>query len=311
MTKLNKKKIKWLVDQVVKNNKYPSEVSSVYNVSTRRVQQLVKSYHKTKKYPDIIKSRRPKTFLTDSQKEAIIGAFHDHKLSPRLLYYELKRRNHKIPKNKLYSFLKEKGLVIPDPKKQKKRKRCRYERIHSGSLLHGDGHRTSIKHPYCILWLDDASRKLLAGRETKEAINNQTSIETMQEAINHAETYNVTIRQVNTDRGPEFFSNQKEKNPKSKSKFEKYLIEMGIKHIPSRRNNPQTNGKIERHWREYDKHRWSFKSLREYIEWYNRRLHGALNLDWAETPNEAFIRKMRQEEAVGLFFKRLKNGRTD
>jgi len=35
--------------------------------------------------------------------------------------------------------------------------RCRYEREHSGSLLHGDWHRTTENHPYAIVWLDDAS----------------------------------------------------------------------------------------------------------------------------------------------------------
>jgi len=34
-----------------------------------------------------------------------------------------------------------------------------------------------------------------------------------------------------------------------------------MKFIPSRRNNPQTNGKLERLWYEYDKHRFSFGSI--------------------------------------------------
>ncbi len=56
-------------------------------------------------------------------------------------------------------------------------------------------------------------------------------------------------------------------------------------------------------WYEYDKHRWRFKTLKQFIDWYNDRLHGALSLDWGETPNEAFIRKLRPESLLGLFFK--------
>ncbi|MEK7123304.1 MAG: HAD-IC family P-type ATPase, partial [Patescibacteria group bacterium] len=77
----------------------------------------------------------------------------------------------------------------------------------------------------------------------------------------------------------------------SKSEFELFLIKHKIQHIPSRRKNPQTNGKLERFWQEYNRHRWRFKKLEEFLDWYNARLHGALRLDWAETPNEAFIRK--------------------
>lgn len=303
MVKLNKSRIKWLVKQVTREGKKPSEVAPVYDLSTRRVQQLVKVYKETGKMPELIKQRRPKIFLSAWQKGAIDEAFEETKLSARLLYFELKSKGTKIPKNKLYEYLKEKGLVISNPKKQKKRKRCRYERKHSGSLLHGDSHRTSNKHPHCILWLDDASRKLLSGREINGTINNKISIETFKEAIKSASKFNVLIKQANTDRGPEFYSNKKNKNPDSKSEFEKFLSSEGIRHIPSGINNPQTNGKLERHWLEYDRHRWRFETLEEYIEWYNDRLHGALKLEWAETPNQAFIRKMPQESMIGLMFK--------
>ena len=302
MVKLNKKRIKWLVKQVVNEGKRPSQIATVYNLSARRVQQLVKYYKETGKMPEIKRERRPKTFLSDKQKGAIDKAFNASKLSARLLYHELKAQGTTVPKNKLYQYLKSKGYVTPNPNKQKKRKRCRYERKHSGSLLHGDGHRTSVEHPYCILWMDDASRKLLSGKESESPLTNKTSIETFKAAIKAAKKYNVIIRQANTDRGPEFYSNKKDKNPGSKSEFEKFLISQKIKHIPSRVNNPQTNGKIERHWLEYDRHRWRFNTLKEYINWYNNRLHGALDLERAETPKQAFIRKLPPESLIGLMF---------
>lgn len=218
------------------------------------------------------------------------------------MFLELKKRGFKIPKQKTFEYLKEKGLVIPTPSKQKKRKRCRYERQHSGSLLHGDSHRTSVEHPYCMLWMDDASRKLLSGVESKTPMTNRKSISTMKEAIKTAWKYNVIVRQANTGRGSEFYSNKKHMNPGSKSDFERFLLSVGVKHVPSRVGNPQTNGKLERHWREYDRHRWRFNTLKEYVEWYNNRLHGA-HLDWYGTPEEAFVKKMRPESMVGLMFK--------
>ena len=87
------------------------------------------------------------------------------------------------------------------------------------------------------------------------------------------------VRQANTDRGSEFYSNKKRMNTDSKSDFERYLVSVGVKHVPSRVGNPQTNGTLEHHWLEYDRHRWRFKTLKEGRVWYNRRLHGGLNLD--------------------------------
>ena len=68
-----------------------------------------------------------------------------------------------------------------------------------------------------------------------------------------------------------------------------------------KRNNPQTNGKIERWFQEYRRHRWRFDTAYAFAEWYNNRVPGALDLEYFETQNEAFIRKMRCENTLGMF----------
>lgn len=306
MVKLNKSKIKWVVRQKKKGEKN-SKIALAMGITTRRVQQLYKQYLLTKEIPMLKKERRPRTYLTEEQKQIIKTSYEKYYLGARLLKIAIDKNypGNKIPYNKIHVYLKEMGYAKPDPKKQKQRKRCRYERKHSGSLLHGDGHRTTENHPHCLMWEDDASRRVLAGIESKKPITNELSIKTMKKAMQEAVKYNVTIFQANTDRGTEFFSNKKTKNPGSKSKFEKFLVEQGIQHIPSRIKNPQTNGKLERLWYEYDKHRWKFKTLKEFIDWYNDRIHGSLDLKYGETPNEAFIRKLRPESGLGLFFRRI------
>jgi len=62
-------------------------------------------------------------------------------------------RGYRIPHNKIHAYLKQTGRTIPNLLEAK----CRYEREDSGSLLHGDWHRTTENHPYAIVWLDDAS----------------------------------------------------------------------------------------------------------------------------------------------------------
>jgi len=137
----------------MKNKKGMSSktIAKAMNVSKRRIQQIIKKYKLTKTMSMLIKARRPKIEVTEDKQRAIDTAFEETKLSLRLLYYELKRREISVAKNKLYEYCKQKGRVILNKNKQKKRKRCRYERQHSGSLAHGDTHRTSKDHPYCLL----------------------------------------------------------------------------------------------------------------------------------------------------------------
>lgn len=136
-------------------------------------------------------------------------------LGARLLFfYELKRRGYTIPHNKIHQHLRETGRTTPNPGKQKKRKRCRYEKKYSGSLIHGDWHRTTEIHLYAIVWLYDASRMALAGGECERA-NHVESIDTIKEAQGKA--YDVWIREVNTEREIQDFIPTRTREPRSSS----------------------------------------------------------------------------------------------
>jgi putative transposase len=297
MVKLNKTKIKWLVRQVIKKDRKPSEVASVYNLSTRRIQQLVKYFKQTGEMPMLKKSRRPKTFLTLEQKELIYKNHLKHKVGARLLKIALDEDhpNNRISKNKIHEYLSMLGFSNPDKKKQKQRKRCRYERKHSGSLGHMDSHECKWKdNLQLISFLDDASRKILAAVECKQATA-KNAVAVVDNAVKEAWKHNLIIKQVNTDHGSEFMSNHKVEI--NRHQFLDYLDKKGIKHIPSRVNNPQTNGKLERWHQEYIKHRASFSSLEEFIGWYNDRIHGEIKT----RPNRAYINKLPPESILGSF----------
>jgi len=154
--------------------------------------------------------------------------------------------------------MKETGKSMPNPNKQRKRKRCRYERDHSFSLVHGDFHRRTEDDPYAIVWLDDASRMILSCGEFTEATTD-IAISTFREAIDTAAEYCMTISEVNTDRGTQFYASRSQEP----SRFEAFLAGNGITYIPSRRNNPQTNGKLERFWLEYDRYRFRLVTIEE------------------------------------------------
>ena len=77
--------------------------------------------------------------------------------------------------------------------------------------------------------------------------------------------------------------------------FKQHIERQGIRPILARVKHPQTNGKLERWFGEYQKHRLAFSSFEEFKEWYNNRPHGSLEFEHLETPERAFRRKMRQE----------------
>ncbi len=301
MVKMTERRIRLGINWVLKNGESTGDVANNLEVSQRRIQQLVKQFKETGEYPVLNPKRRPKTYLSEEQKKIIKKAYSESYFGARLLRHHIKKRyNQNIPQNKIHEYLLEVRLAKPDPKKQKKRKRCRYERKHSLSLIHADWLEYEGKQ--VIGYEDDASRKILSIGEFDNATTDN-AIEVLKVAEQEAEEFNGLIQAINTDRGPQFYPNKRDKNGEEDSVFQEYLESRGIIHIPSRRNNPQTNGKIERWFQEYIRHRNKFKSANEFKDWYNDRIHGSLKLEWGETPNEAFIRKLQPESILGLFFK--------
>jgi transposase InsO family protein len=217
----------------------------------------------------------------------------------------LESRGIRIAHGKVYRYACSRGWAVPNPRKQRPRGRCRYEREHTGSLVHTDFHRTSLTHPHVILYEDDASRMVLAGGEFSEQSTGH-AIEVLEEALAVAASWGLPIRELNTDRGTEFFVTVKVDRPDAgPGQFQQFLAQHGIRHVVSRLKNPQTNGKLERLWYEYDRHRWRFATLREFIEWYNGEIHDALWLEMFETPRQAFQRKLPPEVLLGLHMRQV------
>ena len=107
------------------------------------------------------------------------------------------------------------------------------------------------------MYEDDASRKILSIGEFDNSTTENT-IQVLKEAEDYVEGFNAIIKALNTDRGPQFYPNKRDKNGNAESVFQNYLESRGIQYIPSRRNNPQTNGKMERLVQTYKKHRDKF-----------------------------------------------------
>jgi len=158
MVKLTERKIKWAVKHVINRGESTAVVAAIYGVSRRRIPQLVKSYKETGAYPVLDRKRRPRTPLSAEERQIIEAAYNESFLGARLLRYHIKKHyKRNIPHNKIHQHLLAVGLARLNPKKQKKRKRCRYEREHCLSLVHADW--LDYDGLQVIAFEDDASRK--------------------------------------------------------------------------------------------------------------------------------------------------------
>jgi putative transposase len=302
VTKLTDRRIAYLVRQARAGFRTDSlgSMAARWGVSRRRLNQVLQLARAVEGVPLLKTTRRPPEppLTTDQIAEIELERQRTHRGATKL-YQALLRRGVRIPKMKIYRYAKAQGWVVPNPRKQRPRSYVRYERLHSGSLLHGDYHRTSERHPHCILWEDDASRMILSGGEFPTPTT-EGAIATLTEALRRARAWNLEVREVNTDRGSQFFASHYAEVERTEHAFGRFLASVGVRHVVSRVHHPQTNGKLERLWREYDLHRWRFATLEEFIEWSNAQIHDALWLEVFETPSEAWQRKLPADVQLGL-----------
>lgn len=301
MVKLkNKRRLEWALKQYKREKSQQTDLADYLKITSRRFRQLYCKYKSTNEVPVIGRNiGRPKKFIPRKHEELIEQKYEKYRLNALYLEKVIFAENHiRIPHNTIHKVLISKGWAKEEPNKQKGRKAwIMYEREHSLSAGHLDWHDPGNGKQVCVV-LDDASRKILAGNEFDNATE-ENSVKLVEEVIRKY-GYIQIIRETITDHGTQFYANKRDKDGKAEHGFEKFLEEHGVKHILCRYKHPQTNGKVEKWFDLYRVHRKRFPTFEEFVEWYNNRPHGSLNLRRAETPEQAFWRKMPTGYYYGL-----------
>jgi len=263
------------------------QARKIAKVSVRRVDEIWKEYLMTGEIPVIGKGvGRPMIPIEDWEKELVKSFYEKYRVSADTLERLIERDENKhLSHYRIHKILLELGYAEKKEKTDVRNKKwIRYERMHSLTAVHIDWHYNGKIWIFAVI--DDASRKILAVIECHSPTT-KTSIEGMKIALRFGK-----IKQVISDHGSQFMNNMN-----GYSEFQEFLKLNGIKHIKCKIKHPQSNGKIEKWFGCYDKHRKTFNNQEDFIKWYNEvRPHRSLNFDVLETPEQAFIRKRRKEQ---------------
>ena len=291
MKKLNQKKVRWIVREMIKGERSVYRIAKQMNITPQWVREIHRIYQKTGQYLYPKKSGRKPRPVSEEERARVLGIRKQHPLSPVTLERILDEQGIHIAHNRIYKILKEEGLVKNEPKKQRRRKWIRYERRYSNSLWHADWFEE--KQDQIILFEDDASR-FITGYGVFRHASAGNAVTVLERAINK---YGIP-KQLMTDHGIQFTSLPREtcRNPRS-NEFQQSLQSYGIKHIKARVKHPQSNGKVERVYQTIKALRRNFSCLDDTVCYYNfQRPHSSLDNGCLRTPYEAFFDKLRKNK---------------
>jgi putative transposase len=199
------------------------------------------------------------------------------------LHFVLKNNGFSVSQRQIQKVLDKKKLTEPCEKRRGQRKYVRYQWPISDYMWHTDW--SSYKGKWYLPYIDDRSRKIMAAGEFSNATE-ENAIFMLYQAILTNEACPAIIL---SDKGTQFYNSKKNnKGVLTPSLFEKELTKLGIDFWTSRRNHPQTNGKMEK-WFDTMKKRMKKhpeETFEEFVHWYNNeRIHHALKY---KTPEEVY-----------------------
>jgi len=286
--KLNKSKVFELI-RLKNNGTTTYQVKKRIGVSIQRINQIWKEYLETEEIPLIgCKLGRPSKPITEKEIFIVRETYKKYRVSAVFLESLIEKdyKTH-IPHNKIHRILLQENLAEKGDKFMPRKKNwVRYERRHSLTAVHLDWHQRPNDGCWVHIVEDDASRAILSLIECSNATT-EMSIAGMKEAMNYGK-----IKEIITDHGSQYTEN---KGNAESSVFEQFLLDNNIKHILCRVKHPQSNGKVEKLFHLYERHRDSFNTKEELVHWYNNvRPHMSLDFSRLETPWQAFLRKMRK-----------------
>jgi len=290
MKKPNQRKIKWILGEMERGELSVNKIARIQKITPRWARELYRRYKETSQYPYPRKPGKKPKPISEEDISRVLAMKNKHPLSGALTIEKLLDREGKhIPHNRIHRILKEKGLAKSEPKKQKRRKWIRYERKHTNSLWHTDWFENVENGNKMILYEDDASRFIPKGKVFSHATAENSKSVLKDTLIEYYKP-----KQVISDHGTQFTSLPRKGclDPEPNT-YQTCLENLGIKHIKSRVNHPQSNGKVERAGGTIRRLTEHFGSLDRALEYYNfERPHWSLNIDECETPFKAYIRKM-------------------
>ena len=229
------------------------------------------------------KAVKPKTRINPSFVKKVAEIRKSTDYGSEKIHFVLKKSGFGVSQHIIQRLLDEQGLTEPCENRRGQRKYVRYQWPISNYMWHTDWSQYEDK--WYLSYIDDRSRRIVASGEFTNATE-QNAIFLLYQAILTNEVCPVVVL---SDKGTQFYNSKKNKKGElTPSFFEQELNELGIEFWTSRRNHPQTNGKMEKWFDTFKKRKKKHpdETLQDFVKWYNEeRIHHALEY---KTPEEVY-----------------------
>lgn len=264
--------------------KSPTWIAQVQKISRRQVYRLAEVFEQEGVDGLAEKKRgRPCIVLNPVFVENVVEIRKETDYGSEKIHVVLQREGFTVSQRQIQKILDVKKLTEICIKRRGQRKYVRYQWPISNYMWHCDW--SEHEERWYLAFIDDRSRKIMAAGAFDHATTSNALFLLLWAILTHEVCPVILL----SDKGSQFYANKyTNKGEKGISEFEQKLMELGIELWTSRRNHPQTNGKMEKWFDTMKKRKKKHpeESLQDFVRWYNeKRIHHALQY---KTPEEVY-----------------------
>ncbi len=268
----------------VENGYKVSDLAKMFNVTPRRVQQILKE--------DVSgeNARRKFSSLTQEEAKEIENLWVNYKIGSRTIYYLMKSKGRNVSYYQIYNFMRNHNMI--------RSKRSSYDNgkghAHEEPLstIYMDYHQSSMENPYAIVCVDMATKKILSIVEsrkiTKEVV--QTLVDSM---TNFTKDNNLSVKNVHLRSGVLSILY-------GATELRYHMKKSGIENVEADKHGNRVHLALSRLWQNYDKFRWTFGSADSFMYWYNNRPIINRVDNRVTTPNEIMERYLVEQQTYPI-----------
>ncbi len=268
----------------VENGYKVSDLAKMFKVTPRRVQQILKE--------DVSGNGTRRKFSSLSQEEAkeIEDLWINYKIGSRTIYYLMKSKGKNVSYYQIYNFMRNRNMIrSKGASYQNGRSKSHEEPL---STIYMDYHQSAMDHPYAVVCVDMATKKILSITEsrkiTKEAL--QSLVDSISEFTNHT-----TLKIQNLYLRSGILSILY-----GATDLRYYMKKKGVVNVEADKHGNRVHLALSRLWQNYDKFRWTFGSPDSFMFWYNNRPVISKMDNQVTTPNEIMERYLTDQQSYPI-----------
>ncbi len=268
----------------VENGYKVSDLAKMFNVTPRRVQQILKE--------DVSgdNGRRKFSSLTQEEAKEIENLWVNYKIGSRTIYYLMKSKGKNVSYYQIYNFMRNHNMIRSKRNSMENgRSQMHDEPL---STIYMDYHQSAMDHPYAVVCVDMATKKILSIVESRKIT--KEIVESLVDSMSHfTKDTNLKVQNMHLRSGVLSILY-------GATDLRYHMKKLGIENVEADKHGNRVHLALSRLWQNYDKFRWTFSSADNFMYWYNNRPIINRMDNRVTTPNEIMERYLTDQQTFPI-----------